>query len=68
MEKKIDLLPRLLSVADAAKYLGLSAKTIRNRLGPRAKQPFPVKPKKIGRKVLFERADLDAFADGLSHV
>lgn len=68
MEKKVDLLPRLLSVADAAKYLGLSAKTIRNRLGPRAKQPFPVKPKKIGRKVLFERADLDAFADGLSHV
>lgn len=68
MEKKVDLLPRLLSVADAAKYLGLSAKTIRNRLGPKAKQPFPVKPKKIGRKVLFERADLDAFADGLSHV
>jgi predicted DNA-binding transcriptional regulator AlpA len=68
VEKKVDLLPRLLSVADAAKYLGLSAKTIRNRLGPKAKQPFPVKPKKIGRKVLFERADLDAFADGLSHV
>jgi len=67
-DKTVDFLPRLLGVADAARYLGISAKTIRNRLGPRAKVPFPVKPKRIGRKVLFERADLDAFADGLSHV
>ena len=67
-DKTVDFLPRLLGVADAARYLGISAKTIRNRLGPRAKVPFPVKPNRIGRKVLFEREDLDAFADGLSHV
>jgi hypothetical protein len=61
-------LPRLMGVADAARYLGLSPKTIRNRLGPKAQDPFPVRPKRIGKRVLFDRADLDAFADGLSHV
>ena len=62
------LLPRLLGLADAAAYLGISPKTIRNGLGPRAKQPFPVRPIRFGRRVLFDRADLDAFADGLSRI
>lgn len=61
-------LPRLLGVTEAARYLGISAKTIRNRLGPRAEDPFPVRPKRIGRRVLFDRHELDAYADSLGHV
>ena len=59
--------PRLLTVDLAAQYLGLAPKTLRNRLGPRAEDPFPVKPKRIGRKLLFDRMDLDAYADLLPH-
>jgi hypothetical protein len=57
--------PRLLNVNDTAKYLGIAPKTLRNRLGPKAQNPFPVKPKRIGRRVLFDLKELDAFVDGL---
>lgn len=56
---------RLLSVELAAKFLGLSPKTIRNGLGKKAPHPFPVKPKKIGKRVLFDIKDLNAYVDSL---
>jgi len=56
---------RLLNVVDAARYLGIAPKTLRNRLGPRAKNPFPVRPKRIGKRVLFDVKALDAFIDSL---
>lgn len=56
---------RLYSIEDAAVYLGISAKTIRNRLGPRAPNPFPVKPKRIGKRVLFDLRDLESLVDSL---
>ena len=57
--------PRLLNVEQTAQYLLISPKTIRNRLGPRAPDPFPVKPKKIGKRVLFDIRDLDRYIDAL---
>ena len=45
--------PRGLSMRDAATYLGIAEKTLRNRTGPRAKNPLPVKPRYIGRKPVF---------------
>ena len=57
--------PRLLSIEETAKYLSISPKTIRNRLGPKAPEPFPVKPKKFGKRVLFDIRDLDRFIDAL---
>jgi hypothetical protein len=59
--------PRLLSVEQAAGYLSISPKTIRNRLGPKAPHPFPVKPKRIGRRVLFDVRDLDSYVDSLPY-
>ncbi len=56
---------RLLTVEEAAHYCGLSPKTIRNGLGPRAIKPFPVKPVKLAGRVLFRREDLDRIIDGL---
>ena len=58
---------RLLSIPEAAKYVGLAPKTLRNRLGPKAENPFPVKPKRHGRKLVFEKQDLDQFCDQLPY-
>ncbi len=59
-------LKRLLSVSEAATYLGLSARTLYNRCAPKAADPFPVKPKRIGKAVRFDIRDLDNYVDSLS--
>lgn len=56
---------RLLGIVETANYLGIAPKTLRNRLGPRAVNPFPVKPKRIGKRVLFDIKALDAFVESL---
>jgi predicted DNA-binding transcriptional regulator AlpA len=58
-------LNRLMSVEEAAEYLGLSPRTIYNRIAPRAKNPFPVRPKRIGKLVKFDRLQLDQWIDTL---
>lgn len=58
---------RLLTVDEAANYLGISPKTLRNCLGPRAQKPFPVKPVRVAGRVLFRLEDLDAFVAGLGN-
>jgi hypothetical protein len=57
--------PKLMDIELSAKYLSISAKTIRNGTGRRSEQPFPVKPRRFGRRVLFRKEDLDRFADNL---
>ncbi len=56
------MLKRLLSIEEAGIYLGLSPRTIYNGI---SKKTFPVKPKHIGKRVLFDIRDLDAYVDGL---
>jgi hypothetical protein len=56
--------PRLVSIADAAQYLGLAPKTLRNRLSDKV-NPFPVRPRYYGGKPLFEVSELDAFIEAL---
>ena len=56
---------RLLSVQEAAHYLGMSPKTLYNRISKKAKRPFPVKPKRIGRSVKFDMKDLEKFISDL---
>jgi len=56
---------RLFTIDEAAHYLGLAPKTIRNGLGPPAKKPFPIKPVKVDGRVLFRKEDLDEHVDGL---
>ncbi len=62
---KREIKPRMLSIDEAAGYIGLAAKTIRNRIGQKAEKPFPVKPKRIGGRVLFDIKDLDKYLDAL---
>lgn len=55
----------LIDVKETARILCLSERTLRNRIGPKAKNPFPVKPKKIGRKVLFLLEDIEDYVRSL---
>ena len=56
---------RLLSVEEAAQYLGISPRTIYNGSGPRAKKRFPVKAKRVGKLVKFDIKDLDSYVESL---
>jgi predicted DNA-binding transcriptional regulator AlpA len=62
---KREIKPRMLSIEETASYVGIAAKTIRNRIGKKAEKPFPVKPKRIGGRVLFDIKDLDKYLDAL---
>ena len=56
---------RLLTVQQTAKFLGLAVRTLYNRTGPNAKNPFPVKPKRMGRAIRFDRRELEKYVDSL---
>lgn len=56
---------RLLSVEETAEYWGISPRTIYNRISRKAKNPFPVKPKRVGRLVKFDRLELDDYIDSI---
>jgi excisionase family DNA binding protein len=54
---------RLLSVDEAAAYLGLAPRTIYNAIAPKSRNPFPVRPVRIGKLRKFDIRDLDRFID-----
>jgi predicted DNA-binding transcriptional regulator AlpA len=56
---------RLLNVEETAAYLGLAARTIYNQVAPKAKVPFPIKPKRMGKLVRFDIRDLERYVDTL---
>ena len=56
---------RLMDLPTAAAYIGMAEKTLRNRISRKAEEPFEVKPKRRGRKVLFDKKELDVYADSL---
>jgi len=58
---------RLFRVPEAAVYLGLAPRTIYNGIAPRSKQPFPVRFKKQGKVILFEKKDLDEYVDSIPY-
>ena len=62
MEAKLQ--KRLLSVEEAAAYLSISPRTIYNET---SRGTFPIKPKRWGKRVLFDLKDLDAYVDALPH-
>ena len=51
----------LYTVEELACELKISKRTIYNQIGPKAKSKFPIKHKKIGRLVRFEKKEVDAF-------
>lgn len=59
MTRRADILPRLMPAPVAAAYLGVSESTLRT---------LPIPRKALGAKRLYERADLDAYADSLTYI
>lgn len=62
---KHEIQKRLLSTEEAALYLGVATKTLYNQSAPNADKKFPVKPNRIGRKVLWDIRDLDRYIESL---
>jgi len=56
---------RLLNVEETAVFLGISVRTIYNQTCRKAKKNFPVKPKRIGKRILFDIQDLESFVNSL---
>jgi len=56
---------RLLNIVETAKYLGMSPRTLYNRVCRKSKNPFPVKPKRVGRSVRFDIYDLNEYVKKL---
>ncbi len=65
LEAKMKAGVRLLSFSEAALILGISEKTLRNKVGPKAKNRLHIKSKKMGRRRLFDIQDVNAFVDSL---
>ena len=59
------LMKRMLDINDLSERIGLKPQTIRNKLNCGT---FPIKTKKIGRKLLWDIQDVDRFLDGLQPV
>ena len=68
---KLEMPKRLFTVKEAALYLGLPTKRIyeavRKGAADEARERFPVRPKRNGKIWLFERKDLDAYADSIPY-
>ena len=56
---------RLLSVKETAEILNISYRTIYNQTGRKAKKRFPIKPKRIGKLIKFDRKDIESYIDSL---
>lgn len=50
---------QLLTVRETAEILNISDGTIYNRMSRDSKNPWPIKPVRIGRSVRFRKADVD---------
>lgn len=58
---------RLLTVEQTAERLGIAAQTIYNGISRRTLKPFPIKPKRWGRKVLFDSMDIEHFIESMPY-
>ena len=61
----MELQPRLLSLQEAARYLGHSPKWLYSRTGARGKERLPFRVLKVGKRCFFDRVALDAWIDSL---
>jgi predicted DNA-binding transcriptional regulator AlpA len=65
---KIYMEPRmLLSIKETARRLGIAEQTIYNGISRRSDRSFPIKPKRWGKKVLFDSRDIEQFIENLPY-
>ena len=52
---------RLMTVAETAKFLSISSRTIYNQICKKAKVRFPIAPIRIGKSIRFDVEDLKRY-------
>jgi|OpeIllAssembly_1097287.scaffolds.fasta_scaffold196725_2 predicted DNA-binding transcriptional regulator AlpA len=52
---------RLFTIAETAVMLGLAVGTIRNRVAPNSKKPFPIPVIRVGGAIRFDVKDIENF-------
>ena len=52
---------RLFTIKETAVMLGMSAGTIRNRVAPNSKKPFPIPVIRVGGAIRFDIKDIERF-------
>lgn len=57
----------LLSVEETARRLGIAKQTIYNGISRASDRAFPIKPKRWGKKVLFDSRDIEKFIQSLPY-
>ena len=57
----------LLSIKEAARRLGIAEQTIYNGISRKTDRTFPIKPKRWGKKVLFDSRDVESFIENLPY-
>ena len=60
-----DDMRRLLTIKEAALILSMAPRTLYNRTGKKAKDPLPIKIKRLGKSVRILAQDLDAYIESL---
>ena len=58
---------RLIGIKELAHRLGISQQTIYNGISKKSNYDFPIKPKRWGRKVLFDSQDVERFINNLPY-
>ena len=56
---------RMLSLKEFAHYIGLAPQTVKNGLSAGT---FPISPKKLGRKLLWDKKMVDKYLDKLEKI
>jgi len=54
---------RWMGVEQLAQYLNLSPRTVYNGIAPKSKAPFPIRARRFGRHVLFDRLEVDRYLE-----
>lgn len=56
---------KLLTPHEVAEILQISVGTIYNRSAPKSKNPFPIRPKRIARRLRFSERDVQEYIAAL---
>jgi len=60
-----ELEKRWLNIKEAAERMTISHRSLYNRVCSKSKNPFPVQPKRIGRRLVFDLKAIDEYMEGL---
>ncbi len=56
---------RMMNIKELSVYIGLAEQTIKNKL---SLKDFPIPPKRLGRKLLWDKQRVDRFLDNLAEM